>query len=98
MKITFKSEDPRAMDAFVREVVVTVKEAGGSVFGPIPLPTRCEGKSPKANTYLGSLVKPSALTQRFHLRALAIDGMTPKVKSALEGLKAPGAVAISITE
>ena len=40
MKITFKSEDPRAMDAFVREVVVAVKEAGGSVFDPAADPLR----------------------------------------------------------
>lgn len=94
MKITFKSEDPRAMDTFVREVIVTVKKAGGTVFGPIPLPTRFESKSPKANTYLGSLARESTV----HLRALEVKDMTAKVKAALELLKAPGVVKISITD
>lgn len=93
MRITFKSEDARAMDAFVREVVVAVKETGGSVFGPFPLPTRLTSSTPKSNTYLGSLAKSAV-----HLRVLEVSGVTSKVKAALESLKAPGVVGISITD
>lgn len=93
MRITFKSEDARAMDAFVREVVVAVKESGGGAFGPFPLPTRSTSSAPKSNTYLGSLAKSAV-----HLRVLEVSGVTPKVKAALETLKAPGVVGISITD
>ena len=98
MKILFKSEDPRAMDTFVCEVVTAVKAAGGAVSGPVPLPTRFERKSPKANSYLGSLVKESTFTERLHLRAMEVRELTPKVRTALDALKAPGSVKISITE
>lgn len=98
MKITFKSEDPRSMDAFIGEVIAAVKSAGGTVFGPVPLPTRSERASPKSNTYLGALVKKSAFVERFHLRALRVDGMSAKVREALMAMKAPGVVKIEIAD
>ena len=72
VKLTFRSEDVRALDSFIRDVVTAAQKAGGKVCGPVPLPTRMTDTSPKANSYLGSLVKGKKIG--LHLRALTIEG------------------------
>ena len=42
IRIRLKAYDHRLLDQSVREIVETVRQTGGRVAGPIPLPTRIE--------------------------------------------------------
>lgn len=53
IRIRLKGYDHKILDAAVTEIVTTVRRTGGTVAGPIPLPTRIErftvNRSPHAD-------------------------------------------------
>jgi ribosomal protein S10 len=95
VKLTFRSEDVRALDSFIRDVVTAARKSGGKVCGPVPLPTRMTDTSPKADSYLGSLVKGRKIG--LHLRALTIEGFEAgSLGGMFQALHKPEAIQVEI--
>ena len=44
MRITLKAYDHQLVDASAKKIIETVKKNGSRVSGPVPLPTKKEGK------------------------------------------------------
>ena len=95
IKLTFRSEDFRAMDSFIQQAIDAFKTVGCEVFGPVPLPTRASKSLPKADSYLGSLIKGRRGSE-VHLRALVVDGQPGVLVRVAKALHKPDAVQVEI--
>ena len=95
IKLTFRSEDFRAMDAFIQQAIGAFKAHGCEVFGPIPLPTRASKSSPKADSYLGALAKEHKGSE-VHLRALTVDGQPGDIVRVGKALHKPDTIQVEV--
>ena len=95
IRIRLKSYDHEVIDATARSLVDTVTRAGGSVVGPLPLPTQ---KSVVAVIRSPHKYKDSRehFEKRTHNRLLDIVDPGPKVIDALQRLDLPADVSIEI--
>jgi small subunit ribosomal protein S10 len=95
IRIRLKSYDHEVIDATARSLVDTVTRAGGSVVGPLPLPTQ--------KTVIAVIRSPHKykdsrehFEKRTHNRLLDIVDPGPKVIDALQRLDLPADVSIEI--
>ena len=95
IRIRLKSYDHEVIDATARSLVETVTRAGGSVVGPLPLPTQ--------KTVIAVIRSPHKykdsrehFEKRTHNRLLDIVDPGPKVIDALQRLDLPADVSIEI--
>ena len=95
IRIRLKSYDHEVIDATARSLVDTVTRAGGSVVGPLPLPTQ---KTVVAVIRSPHKYKDSRehFEKRTHNRLLDIVDPGPKVIDALQRLDLPADVSIEI--
>jgi len=95
IRIRLKSYDHEVIDATARSLVDTVTRAGGSVVGPLPLPTE---KNVVAVIRSPHKYKDSRehFEKRTHNRLLDIVDPGPKVIDALQRLDLPADVSIEI--
>ncbi len=95
IRIRLKSYDHEVIDATARSLVDTVTRAGGSVVGPLPLPTQ---KNVVAVIRSPHKYKDSRehFEKRTHNRLLDIVDPGPKVIDALQRLDLPADVSIEI--
>ena len=95
MRITLKAYDHQLIDQSAARIVDSVKKAGASVSGPVPLPTKKQ-----IVTILRAVHKYKDSREQFEQRThkRLIDVLTPnqKVVDALSKLEMPAGVSIVI--
>ena len=95
IRIRLKSYDHEVIDSSARKIVETVKGAGATVVGPVPLPTEknvyCVIRSP--HKYKDSR---EHFEMRTHKRLIDVVDPTPKAVDALMRLDLPADVNIEI--
>jgi small subunit ribosomal protein S10 len=95
IRIKLKAYDHRLLDQAVRDIVVTLKNSGARISGPIPLPTKQE-----LYTVLRSPVIDKKSREQFalatHKRLLDIFEPSAKTIDALRKLNLPAGVDVEI--
>ena len=95
MRITLKAYDHKLIDSSAKKIVETVKKAGASVSGPVPLPTKKE-----IITIIRAVHKykdsREQFEQRTHKRLIDILEPSKKTVDLLSRLELPAGVAIDI--
>ena len=95
MRITLKAYDHQLIDQSAARIVDSVKKAGASVSGPVPLPTKKQ-----IVTILRAVHKykdsREQFEQRTHKRLIDILTPTQKTVDALSRLEMPAGVYIDI--
>lgn len=95
VRITLKAYDHRILDQACGKIVETVKRTGGTVVGPVPLPTDVEKV-----TILRAVHKYKDSREQFesrtHKRLIDIKNPTKETVEALAHLDIPSGVAINI--
>ena len=95
LRIRLKSYDHRILDLAAKKIVETVKKNGGTVNGPIPLPTEKEIftilRSPHVNKDSREQFK-----RRTHKRLIDIVSPNPKTIDALMHIELPSGVDIIV--
>lgn len=97
VRIRLRSYDHRILDNAASKIVETVKRAGGTVSGPIPLPTEIE-----KITILRAVHKYKDSREQYetrtHKRLIDIKNPTKETLDALRRLDLPSGVDIQIKE
>ena len=95
IRIKIRAYDHKIIDQSTRTIMDTVSRTGGSVIGPIPLPT----EKKKYTVLKSSFVHKDSREQyemRVHKRLLDILSPTPKTIDSLSNLNLPAGVDVEI--
>lgn len=97
IRVKLSSYDHRILDNAATKIVETVKRTGGTVSGPVPLPTEIE-----KITILRAVHKYKDSREQFetrtHKRLIDIKNPSKDTMSALQRLDLPSGVEIKITQ
>ena len=95
VRVRLSSYDHRILDSAAARIVETVKRSGGTVSGPVPLPTEVE-----KITILRAVHKYKDSREQFeirtHKRLIDIVNPTPETVDVLTRLELPSGVDIEI--
>ena len=97
IRITLKAYDHRSIDLAAGKIVDVVKRTGGTISGPIPLPTEIE-KVTVLRAVHGCKDAREQFESRTHKRLIEVKEPSKETIEALSRLDLPSGVAISIKQ
>jgi len=86
IRITVRAFEHKLIDEAVKKIVLTAKDSGAVVVGPIPLPTKIEKVTLHRSTFVNSDAREQFEIRR-HKRLIDITESTPKTLELLQGIK-----------
>jgi small subunit ribosomal protein S10 len=95
IRIRLKAYDHRLLDESVREIVETVRQTGGRVAGPIPLPTQIQRFTVNRSPHVDKKSREQ-FEIRTHKRMIDILEPTPQTIDALGKLDLAAGVDVEI--
>lgn len=95
VRIRLKSYDHRILDQSAKQIVEVIKQLGGKVSGPIPLPTKRSLFTVLRSTFIDKKSREQ-FELRIHKRLIEIDNATPDMINALIRLEVPAGVDVEI--
>ena len=95
IRLRLKSFDHKLLDISMAEIVDTVKKAGATVVGPVPLPTRKELFTVLRSPHVDKKSREQ-FELKTHKRLLDIVDSTSKTIDALRKLDLPAGVDVEI--
>jgi small subunit ribosomal protein S10 len=95
IRIRLKAYDHNLIDKSTDKIIVTAKQTGATISGPIPLPTRRSVYTVLRSPHVNKKSREQFET-RIHKRLIDILNATPKTVDALMKLELPAGVDISI--
>jgi small subunit ribosomal protein S10 len=95
IRIRLKAYDHHLIDKSADKIVVTAKQTGAAIAGPIPLPTERSVYTVLRSPHVNKKAREQFET-RVHKRLIDILSATPKTVDALMKLELPAGVDISI--
>ena len=95
IRIRLKAYDHRLLDQSVKEIVETVRQTGGRVAGPIPLPTEKNKWTVLRSPHVDKKSREQ-FEIRTHKRLIDIFEPTPQTVDALMKLDLPAGVDVEI--
>ena len=95
IRIRLKAYDHNLIDKSTDKIIVTAKQTGATISGPIPLPTRRSVYTVLRSPHVNKKSREQFET-RVHKRLIDILNATPKTVDALMKLELPAGVDISI--
>ena len=97
IRVRLRGFDVRLVDDSARSIVKTVQEAGASVSGPIPLPTRINKITVLRSPHVHKKSREQ-FEMRTHKRLIDILEPTPEVMDSLMRLELPAGVDVEIKQ
>ncbi len=95
IRIRLKAYDHNLIDKSTDKIIVTAKQTGAVISGPIPLPTKKTIYTVLKSPHVNKKAREQFET-RIHKRLIDILSATPKTVDALMKLELPAGVDISI--
>lgn len=95
IRIRLKAYDHNLIDKSSDKIIVTAKQTGATISGPIPLPTERSVYTVLRSPHVNKKSREQFET-RIHKRLIDILSATPKTVDALMKLELPAGVDISI--
>jgi small subunit ribosomal protein S10 len=95
IRITVQAFEHKLVDDAVKKIVVTAKDSGAIIVGPIPLPTKLE-KITLNRSYFANKDSREQFEIRRHCRLIDIREPTPKTLELLQGINIPSGVGVDI--
>jgi len=95
IRIRLMAYEHATLDQSAAEIVRVVRETGGTISGPIPLPTKRRFYTVLRSPFIDKKSREQ-FEIRTHKRLIDITGSTQKTLDALMDLDLPGGVDISI--
>lgn len=95
IRIRLKAYDHYLIDKSADKIIVTAKQTGATISGPIPLPTEKSVYTVLRSPHVNKKSREQFET-RIHKRLIDIISATPKTVDALMKLELPAGVDISI--
>jgi small subunit ribosomal protein S10 len=95
IRITVRAFEHKLIDEAVKKIVLTAKDSGATVIGPIPLPTKIEKVTVNRSTFVNKDAREQFEIRR-HKRLIDIAESTPKTLELLQGVNIPAGVGVDI--
>ncbi|MCK4306646.1 30S ribosomal protein S10 [candidate division WOR-3 bacterium] len=95
IRIKFKAYDHRLLDQAVREIVNTLRETGGEISGPIPLPTKRSLYTVLRSTNIDKKSREQ-FEIRIHKRLVEVKNPTRETMESLSSLNLPAGVDVAV--
>ncbi|MFC1594930.1 30S ribosomal protein S10 [Patescibacteria group bacterium] len=95
LRMRIRAYDHKVIDGSVRQIVETAKRYGGTVVGPVPLPTEIRKYTVNRSTFVYKNAREQ-FEMRIHKRLVDILNPSPKIIDALTNLNLPAGVHIEI--
>ena len=95
VRIIVRAFEHRLIDEAVKKIVLTAKDSGAVVVGPIPLPTKIEKITVNRSTFVNKDAREQFEIRR-HKRLIDICNPTPKTLELLQSVNIPAGVGVDI--
>ncbi|MCK9272506.1 30S ribosomal protein S10 [Candidatus Gracilibacteria bacterium] len=95
IRIIVKAFEHKLVDDAVKKIVLTAKDSGAVVVGPIPLPTKIEKVTVNRSTFVNKDAREQFEIRR-HKRIIDIKEPTSKTLELLQGINIPSGVGVDI--
>ncbi|MBP8017069.1 30S ribosomal protein S10 [Candidatus Gracilibacteria bacterium] len=95
IRIVVRAFEHKLVDEAVKKIVLTAKDSGAIVVGPIPLPTKIEKITLNRSTFVHKNAREQFEIRR-HKRIIDIKDSTPKTLELLQGINIPSGVGVDI--
>ncbi|USO02413.1 MAG: 30S ribosomal protein S10 [Alphaproteobacteria bacterium] len=95
IKISLRAYDHKMLDHSIKEIVSTAKRAGGTIVGPISLPTRIRRYTVNRSPHIDKKSREQ-FEVRTHKRLLKIDATDMQVMDSLTKMQLPSGVNVKI--
>jgi len=95
VRIIIRAFEHRLIDEAVKKIVLTAKDSGAIVVGPIPLPTKIEKITVNRSTFVNKDAREQFEIRR-HKRLIDICDPTPKTLELLQSIHIPAGVGVDI--
>jgi len=95
IRIKIRAYDHKIIDQSTRTIMETVERSGGTVVGPVPLPTEKRKYTVLKSTFVHKDARDQ-YEMRIHKRLMDIVNPTPKTIDVLSSLNLPAGVDVEI--
>lgn len=95
IRIKLKAYDNKIIDKSARQIVDTIERSGGTVSGPVPLPTEIHKYTVNRAAFIDKNSREQ-FEMRVHKRLIDIGNPNPKIIDSLMNLNLPAGVDIEI--
>lgn len=95
LRIKIKAYDSKLIENSVRQIVDVIKKNGGTIIGPIPLPTEIKKYTVNRSTFVHAKSKDQ-FEMRMHKRLIDVIEPNQKIRESFEGLNLPSGVDIEV--
>ncbi|MCL4399961.1 30S ribosomal protein S10 [Patescibacteria group bacterium] len=95
LRIKIKAYDSKLIDNSVRQIIETIKRQGGTIVGPVPLPTEFKKYTVNRSTFVHKKSREQ-FELRIHKRLLDILNPEQKIIESLTDLNLPSGVDVEI--
>ncbi len=95
LRLRIKSYDAKVIDSSVRQIVEAIQRHGGSVVGPIPLPTEFKKYTVNRSTFVHKKSREQ-FELRVHKRLIDVMNPEQKIIESLTDLNLPAGVDVEI--
>lgn len=95
LRLRIKSYDAKLIDNSIRQIVEAIKQQGGEVIGPIPLPTEFRRYTVNRSTFVHKKSREQ-FELRVHKRLIDIENPQQKIIESLTDLNLPAGIDVEI--
>ncbi len=95
LRLRVKAYDAKLIDASVRQIVDAIINRGGTVVGPVPLPTEMKKYTVNRSTFIDKKSREQ-FELRIHKRLIEIISPTQSIIESLTDLNLPAGVDVEI--
>lgn len=95
LRIKVKAYDAKLIENSCRQIVEVIKKHGGTVIGPVPLPTEIRRYTTNRSTFVHKKSRDQ-FEMRKHKRLIDVVNPSQKIKESFEDLNLPSGVDIEI--
>ena len=95
LRIKIKAYDAKIIENSVRQIVEAIKKQGGTVIGPIPLPTEIKRYTVNSSTFVHAKAKDQ-FEMRKHKRLIDVINPSVKIHESFKDMNLPSGVDVEI--
>lgn len=95
LRLKVRSYDAKLIDSSVRQIVDAIRQQGGEVVGPVPLPTEIKKYTVNKSTFVHKKSRDQ-FEMKIHKRLVDVINPRPEIIEALGNLNLPAGIDVEI--
>lgn len=95
IRIIIQAFEHKLVDDAVAKIVITIKDSGASIVGPVPLPTKIEKITVNRSTFVNKDAREQFEIRR-HKRLVDVMDSNPQTLEMLQSINIPAGVGVEV--